>query len=236
MIENSIDMLCCLVCKSDLIKQDIFLVCKKCGKKYGIIDDNIVKITSNLTPDLELSIQKWDELYKGQIKNDSYEKERDDYLKNYYEDTYQQLIESKKIDSNSIYLEIGCGLMILGQEIANQCQLVVGIDFCPSALKIAKKMFEAKGIKNYLLIQGDILDMPIKDNAVDLIYGGGVIEHFKNTQRCIGELYRVLKEEGVSFNTVPCLNIGSLTYRQIWGNIPNFPILKQMVEFIHVKL
>ena len=47
---------------------------------------------------------------------------------------------------------------------------------------------------------------------------------------------RVLKKEGVSFNTAPYLNIGSLTYRQIWGNIPNFPILKQLAEFIHIKL
>ena len=32
------------------------------------------------------------------------------------------------------------------------------------------------------------------------------------------------------------LNIGSLTYRQLWGNIPNFPIIKQLAEFIHIKL
>ena len=78
--------------------------------------------------------------------------------------------------------------------------------------------------------------MPIKNNTVDLVYGGGVIEHFKDTGSCIDELYRVLKRSGVSFNTVPYLNIGSLTYRQVWGNIPNVPVLREVAEFIHIKL
>ena len=113
--------------------------------------------------------------------------------------------------------------------------LIIGIDFCLSALKIAKKLLDKKGITNYLLIQGDILKMPLKNSSIDFIYGGGVIEHFKNTQSCINELFRVLKVNGVVMNSVPYLNIGSI-YRQIFGNIPNIIILKQIAEFIHIKL
>ncbi|MEW6101098.1 MAG: hypothetical protein AB1481_02255, partial [Candidatus Omnitrophota bacterium] len=36
--------------------------------------------------------------------------------------------------------------------------------------------------------------------------------------------------------TVPHLNLGSLTYRQLWGDIPNFPVLKQMAEALHIKI
>ena len=228
--------LCCPKCKSNLVKSGNFLTCKKCGERYEITGKNTVKIIPNLKPDLELSLQKWDEFYQKQINNKSYLKEKDNYLKNFYEDTYQQLNAQKKINKGLTYLEIGCGPMFFGQEIASQCKFVIGIDLCPSALKIAQKMFEAKGIKNYLLIQGDILNMPIKKETIDLIYGGGVIEHFKNTKKCISELYRVLRKNGVSFNTVPYLNLGALTYRQIWGNIPNLPVLKQLAEFIHIKL
>ena len=46
-------------------------------------------------------------------------------------------------------------------------------------------------------------------------------------------MYRVLKNGGVSFNTVPYL--GTL-YRQVWGNIPDLPVLKQLAEFIHIML
>lgn len=97
-------------------------------------------------------------------------------------------------------------------------------------------MLKNKGIKNYMLIQGDIRFLPIKNNCIDVIYGGGVIEHFSDTQSCVGELYRVLKKGGVSINTVPYLNLGSLTYRQLWGNIPNVPLLKQIAEFIHINI
>lgn len=228
--------LCCPGCKSNFREQNNFLICEKCGEKYEIIDGNILKIVPNLTQDLELSIKKWDKFYQKQIRDGFYLKEKNNYLENFFEDTYQQINEYKKINKGLVYLEIGCGPMFFGQKIANQCRLVIGIDFCLTALKIAKKILETEGIKNYLLIQGDILNMPLKENTIDLIYGGGVIEHFKNTQICINELYRVNKKNGVSFNTVPCLNIGSLTYRQIWGNIPNLPILKNIAEFIHLKL
>lgn len=233
---NISEYLCCPKCKSDLINQDDFLVCIKCKEKYEIIDDNIIKIFNDITPDIKLSIQKWDKIYQEQIKSGTYIKAKEDYLRDYYGDIFKQTNECKKIDKDLVYLEIGCGKMFFGQEIADKCKLVIGIDFCPSALKIAKKMLDEKGYKNYLLIQGDILNMSIKSEKIDLIYGGGVIEHFKNTQKCINELYRVLRKDGVSFNTVPYLNLGSLTYRQIWGNIPNMPILKQIAEFIHIKL
>ncbi len=49
-------------------------------------------------------------------------------------------------------------------------------------------------------------------------------------------MYRVLIRGGICFNTVPQLNLGALTYRQIYGHIPEFPVLKQIAEFVHIKL
>jgi ubiquinone/menaquinone biosynthesis C-methylase UbiE len=147
-----------------------------------------------------------------------------------------QISEYKKIGRKTVYLEIVCGPIVFGQQISEQCKLVIGIDLSLSALKIAKKLLKENGADNYILIQADILNMPISDDTIDLVYGAGVLEHFKNSQKCVDELFRVLNEGGVAFNSVPYLNIGSLTYRQIWGNIPNFPILKQIAEFFHIKL
>lgn len=235
MKNDLLNYLCCPKCLLDLTFADNFLLCSRCSAKYEI-NDGIVKMMPNLTKDQELSVKKWDEIYQRQLKNQSFYKEYDGYKKLYYKDTYGQLFREKKIDKDLIYLEIGCGLFFLGQGLAGEAKLIIGIDFCYSALKIAKKMMDEKGIANYLLIQGSVLNLPIANNQIDLIYGGGVIEHFKNTQQCVDEIYRVLKIDGVSFNTVPYLNIGSITYRQIWGNIPNAPIIKQITEFVHIKL
>ena len=214
--------------------QKTYFQCLKCGNIYKI-KDGIVQITPGLSPDIKLSIQKWDEFYKKQLKNKGYLKYYQEYMDVYFDTIYKQIDAAKKI-KDIVYLEIGCGPAYFLSEIAKKCKLVIGVDFCPSGLKIAKMMLDKKGVKNYLLIQANILSLPIKNNSINLIFGGGVIEHFQDTQTCVNELYRVTKKGGVSLNTVPHLNLGTLTYRQIWGNIPNVPILKQLAELIHIKI
>lgn len=234
MKKNLLKYLCCPSCKSDLTASKKCLFCRNCKRRYEI-NKGIVNMLPNLNKGIELSVIKWDKRYRKQLRNKTYYKDYENYMKMYYEDTYRQLNKAKKI-KDIVYLEIGCGPFFLGQELAKKCKLIIGIDFAPSALKVAQKMLEEKDITNYLLIQGDILRMPIKNNSVDLVYGGGVIEHFENTQKSVDEIYRVLRKNGVSFNTVPLLNLGALTYRQIWGHIPNLPLLKEITEFIHIKL
>lgn len=235
MKKNLLKYLCCPNCKSDLIANKKYLFCRNCKRRFEI-NKGIVNMLPNLNKEIELSVRKWDKLYKKQFRNKTYYRDYENYMKMYYEDTYRQLNETKKINNSIVYLEIGCGPFFLGQKLAKKCRLIIGIDFALSGLRIARKMLEEKGFKNYLLIQGDILRMPIKENSINLVYGGGVIEHFENTQKSVDEIYRVLRKKGVSFNTVPLLNLGALTYRQIWGHIPNFPLLKEIAEFIHIKL
>ncbi len=235
-INDSLQYICCPSCKSDLFLKDDQLICSSCDATYSVLEGDILSIVPNMTDDLMLSIEKWDELYRNQLARNELENNFKYYENRFKDDVVNQLIEAKALSSDTVYLEIGCGTFFLGQSLAKDVGLIIGIDFSPTALKIAKKMLDGKGISNYILIHGDIQKMPLKNDAVDLIYGGGVIEHFENTSTAVCELYRVLKQQGVSVNTVPHLNLGSLTYRQIWGNIPNFPILKQLAELIHIKL
>ncbi len=201
------------------------------------MEENIIRaLPKNIPEDVRLSLEKWDNYYKEILRNKTYEAEKREYDRRYLKDTFDQIFEYYSLRQNDTYLEIGCGPMFLGQELAKRGLKVIGIDFSLSALTIAKKMLEENGIKNYLLIQADIQSIPLQEETVDLIYGGGVIEHFRDTGSVVSEMYRVLKKGGVCFNTVPELNLGSLTYRQVWGNIPNFPILKQIAEFVHIKL
>ncbi|KKT49552.1 MAG: putative methyltransferase [Candidatus Collierbacteria bacterium GW2011_GWC2_44_18] len=230
-----LNYICCPICKSDVSQTGTRLTCKTCGKIFTV-SNGYVRMMSDSTNDIKLSIRKWDELYKKQFDDQTFYQDFKVYKERYFDSVYSQIKLEKKLSKNSIYLEIGCGPFFIGQLIANECKMIVGVDFCPHALMIAKKMLDEKSIKNYLLIQADILALPVKSNTVDLIYGGGVIEHFNDTKKCLSELYRVTKQGGVSINTVPCLNIGSLTYRQVWGNIPNFPVLRQFAEFIHIHI
>ena len=201
------------------------------------MEKNIIKaLPEDIPEDVRLSLEKWDDYYQEILRNETYEREKREYDRVYLKDTLDQIFEHYHLREGDTYLEIGCGPMFLGQELAKRGLKVIGIDFSLSALTIAQKMLEDRGIKNYRLIHGDIQEMPLRENTVDLIYGGGVIEHFRDTGSVVSEMYRILKKGGVCFNTVPELNLGSLTYRQVWGNIPNFPVLKQIAEFVHIKL
>jgi len=181
-----------------------------------------------------LTKEKWENFYQDFFKNFNEEKvnkEIDDINK-----TILQIEKYYKPKKNESFLELGCGPAFCCYQMAKKEMKVSGMEISLNALKWAKKFFKKKGVKNYNFVFGDIQKMPFKDNTFDLIYGGGVIEHLENPRDVIKEIYRVLKPGGFVFNTVPFLNIGSLTYRQIWGNIPYFPIIKEIAKLVHVKI
>lgn len=235
MTENYSKYLLCPKCGADVRVLETVLVCVGCQSKYEI-EDGIVKMLTELSDDRELSIEKWDEGYQDSLGMGSFAKDFLSYKERFFDDVYKNVASERTIDKHIVYLEIGCGPFFFGNLIADRVSMIIGVDFSLTALKVAKTFLDERGVTNYLLIQSDILNIPIKDESVDLIYGGGVIEHFQDTQQCVNELFRVLKDGGVSLNTVPYLNVASLTYRQLWGNIPNVPVLKQIAEFVHIRL
>lgn len=233
-MNNPLKLLQCSRDGGDLILEQGFLLCKKCSHKYPY-QNNILFALEELDEDASLSKDKWEELYQTKATIQKIRKENQKYLETYFQDVYFQ-VNSERSLSGAVYLEIGCGPAFFAQEVSHECALVIGVDFSKEALQIASQQFIEKGIKNYLLIHADIGNMPIKSDTIDVLYGGGVIEHFKDTLGRLRELQRVLVPGGVSFNTVPCCNLGSLTYRQIWGNIPNLPLIRQIAELVHIKL
>ena len=232
-----LNYLSCPKCKGKIVVKNNNLVCGYCHQKLVIARGNIMEaMPKRLTTDTKLSLGKWEQTYQESLCRKFYESEKQEYNRMYLKDTLDQIFADYKPKKNDVYLEIGCGPMFLGQEIAKRGLKIIGIDFSLSALIIAQRMLEEGGVKNYLLIHGDIQNMPLRKNSIDLIYGGGVIEHFQDTNLVVSEMYRILRDGGVCFNSVPQLNLGSLTYRQVWGNIPDFPILKSIAEFIHIKI
>lgn len=227
--------LVCVDCGGRMLRAQFRFRCEKCGRIYKV-REGIIDCLGDVTDEVEFSKDKWDEWYRTRLGSKeqlaTFEGERDFYQKYGVDQIKRHALVSRK----TVYLEIGCGPFYIGTLLAGDCAMVVGIDFSLEALKVAKKMLEVRKIKNYLLIRGDIFHMPLKNGSVNLIYGGGVIEHFKDTMGSIREFGRVLARSGVAINAVPMLNVGALTYRQIWGNIPDFPLLKQLAELIHIKI
>ncbi len=237
MQDKKLSILFCPRCEGDIeITVKNIIRCRSCRSVLGKRIGNILSFAETLSDDLTLSSQKWDDFYEEQKDEKKYKAELSYYKKNYLKDVLGVFPFDLKKQKTNTYLEIGCGNFFLGQEVASSFGLIIGIDLSMSALLVAQQLLLENKIKNFILIQGNILHLPLKDNTIDAIYGGGVIEHFKNTKMAVDEMYRVLKVGGYAINTVPYLNLASLSYRQLWGNIPNMPILRQLAEFIHIKL
>lgn len=228
-------LLCCPECKEDLVLQRSYFQCKNCKNKYNI-ENGIPNFSVAIDEEsMQLSQKKWDEKYKDDSKKNIV-KELDFLEKKFFKLTWDQIQILRQLKKGELFLEIGCGTSFMGRKLAKTGHTIVGIDMSMEALKLAKSVFDSEGITNYLLVCGNVLTMPFKNNLFDLIYGAGVIEHFKDTGQAVSELARITKKGGVAYNTVPYLNVGTLTYRQVWGNIPRFPLLEPLFYIFHSKI
>ncbi|MFN7948476.1 MAG: class I SAM-dependent methyltransferase [Blastocatellia bacterium] len=120
----------------------------------------------------------------------------------------------------ALMLEGGCGM---GQYVAyysSQGVKVVGFDFARETLVRLQR--RKAGLT---LCAGDVGKLPFRNEAFDVYYSGGVVEHLEHgPETAIQEAWRILKPGGILLISVPYLNpiraVLSLTgkdeYRQVY--------------------
>ncbi len=224
--------LACPKCHSALAQNKSELICIKCKSRYPIIDGIPDLMPKELPDDVILSERKWSKKYKEAEKNIEKIIAEDAF---YINDTISLFSKLWPNITNRTYLELGCGTFPLGRVFAKKGATVIGIDFSMPALRIAQSLAKRDGVRVFL-VRGDIRHLPFASNQIGYVYGGGVLEHFKDVGGAVRELNRVMKVGGKAVNTVPYISLGTLTYRQLWGNIPNIPVLKQLAELIHIRI
>lgn len=231
MIEVMLEILVCPVCKSNVKMNRDELICvnEKCKLKFPIIDGIPIMLPFELMEDLKLTQQKWDDEYK------CYNTKRVDFSNDQeLQDAYNHVkkyIKPKK----GLFLEAGCGPSKLSCLLAKECIHTVGIDLSLNALRLAKELFKREGINGFFVC-GDLLEMPFKDNIFSYVYTGGVLEHFKDTQTAVNEIYRCLGSGGFTSNTVPYISLSTFYRILRWGNIPDIPLIRESIEFIEVTI
>lgn len=235
-MDKLIQILSCPVCRSSVELKSDSLFCPRCHNFYEIQDGIPIMLPqkSYLQDSLQLTLRKWGHYYSN-LTMEEIARQKRDYEALYGPPVLKHIDQSCQCDrTHSSYLEIGCGLGFLGLEMNKRGYSVYGLDICIEALKAAKNLYEREGITGYFVC-GDLLNMPFKRSSFDLIYGGGVIEHFDDTIGAVRALYAVLRKEGIAFNTVPVISLSTF-YRQIWGNIPELPLIKPLAKFVHTRI
>ncbi|NLM46153.1 MAG: methyltransferase domain-containing protein [Firmicutes bacterium] len=111
-----------------------------------------------------------------------------------------QIKDKTKITSG-ICLDVGAGTGYLGIALAQITDLTVYLlDYSRDMLAIAARNIAEAGLGGRVnTLWGNVCDLPLKDNSVDLVISRGALYHWRNKKRAFQEIYRVLAPEGIAY-------------------------------------
>jgi SAM-dependent methyltransferase len=108
----------------------------------------------------------------------------------------------KYLPKNGTILESGCGLGRWVFFLKHRGYNITGIDLASSAVGCAKKFDLTVSIK-----RDDVLHTSFPDHYFDSVISLGVVEHFEEgPEAALSEIYRLLKDNGLLFISVPTQN------------------------------
>ncbi|MHA2105635.1 MAG: class I SAM-dependent methyltransferase [Candidatus Hodarchaeales archaeon] len=133
----------------------------------------------------------WEKMYKSGYGHKVPEKDVEKLV---------QLFKKRKVHR---ILDLGCGMGRHTLYLAKKGFLVIGSDISSTALKKADKWLKNK-IKNYSLIEHDMIELPFLDNHFDAVVSTNVIHHnrLKDVKKTVNEIRRVLNKNGLVFVTI----------------------------------
>lgn len=92
-------------------------------------------------------------------------------------------------------LEIGLGPGLFIPNLSKKCVNFFGMDIHDELGKIEIKMHE-DNIVNCSLVRSDINQIPFQNETFDMIVCQSILEHLKDPDTAISEIFRVLRKDG----------------------------------------
>lgn len=104
------------------------------------------------------------------------------------------VISAKK--KGSVALDVGCSKGLFTSGFSGYFQSVIGIDIDTYALPMAQK---ENNLENVYYSYADSLDLPFRNNSIDLVLCNHVYEHVPIPEKLFSEIHRVLTPDGVCY-------------------------------------
>ena len=93
-------------------------------------------------------------------------------------------------------LDIGCSSGVITSFLQDHFPRVIGVDIDQEAIQYAQAHGASPHV-HYLI--GDAMDIPLKEEAVDLVVCNHIYEHVPDAKQLMEEIYRVLKKGGACY-------------------------------------
>ncbi|MDD2891297.1 MAG: methyltransferase domain-containing protein [bacterium] len=203
--DQLLSVLACPTCKSSLSFSVGTLRCKSCNKTYPI-KDKIIDF---------LDQEKLNEVKS--VNSEYHDKEAD-----YYDELHLHMAKENKLFKKIIkdieisgknILDIGTGTGFIIDNFRKEVQFV--------CLDISSQMLQRTMIKHpgqiLLALRGDAEQIPITSNSMDIIFISSTLHHLPHWEKCLNEVYRILKPEG-------------------WFILFHEPYLKQIHNHLYIRI
>jgi len=101
-------------------------------------------------------------------------------------------------DFDGILLDVPVGTGVFTSPIYTKYPkaAIIGIDLSMGMLHKARECFERDGLRNVFLLRADVTNLPLRNNAVDLVLSMNGWHAFTDKQGAIAEIRRVLRTQG----------------------------------------
>ena len=107
--------------------------------------------------------------------------------------------EFAKIKHGDVVVDLGSGAgndAFIARHETGDSGKVIGIDFTPSMIELAEKNRKVRGYNNVEFKLGDIENIPLDKNSVDVVVSNCVLNLVPNKRQVFNEIFRILKPGG----------------------------------------
>jgi ArsR family transcriptional regulator len=92
--------------------------------------------------------------------------------------------------------DLGAGEGTFSQLLARRAKKVIAVDNSEKMVEYGRELARKHGVKNLEYRKGDLEEVPIRDEAVDLAFFSQALHHAQHPERAVAEAWRILKPGG----------------------------------------
>ena len=108
-------------------------------------------------------------------------------------------VDHAGLKPGKVVLDLGSGAgldVFVARKIVGEEGTVIGLDFSEAMIAKARSNAEGLGYSNTRFVHGDIEEMPVDDDSIDVVISNCVLNLVPSKEKAFGEIFRVLRPGG----------------------------------------